>query len=57
MSKNKKPKGFTLRFNPNEVKVRDMRAINLTGCGFHSDKKKESRKKSCRRYRWTGGDD
>lgn len=38
--------------NPNRIKVRDMRGILLSGCGYHADKKKLQSKYSCRRKGW-----
>lgn len=35
--------------NPNRIKVRDMRGILLSGCGYHKDKKKLQSKYACRR--------
>ncbi|MDD2587137.1 MAG: hypothetical protein PHT79_09020 [Syntrophomonadaceae bacterium] len=35
--------------NPNRIKIRDMRGILLTGCGYHKDKKKAQNKYACRR--------
>lgn len=35
--------------NPNRIKVRDMRGILLSGCGYHQDKKKLQSKYACRR--------
>jgi hypothetical protein len=35
--------------DPNRIKVRDMRGILLSGCGYHKDKKKLSSKYACRR--------
>jgi len=38
-----------ITINPNRIKVRDMRGILLSGCGYHEDKKKFQSKYSCRR--------
>lgn len=38
-----------ITINPNRIKVRDMRGILLTGCGYHKDRKKEQNKYACRR--------
>lgn len=37
-----------IRINPNEIKVRDMRGILLSGCGYHVDRKKKQNKNWCR---------
>ncbi|HHV16778.1 MAG TPA: hypothetical protein GXX58_09455 [Gelria sp.] len=35
--------------DPNRIKVRDMRGIMVSGCGYHKDKKKLQSKYACRR--------
>ncbi len=35
--------------NPNKIRVRDMRGILLSGCGWHQDEKKKQSRLGCRR--------
>lgn len=37
-----------IAINPNKIKVRDMRGILLSGCGWHQDQKKQNSKFRCR---------
>ena len=38
-----------ITINPNTLKVRDMRGINLSGCGFFRNKIKYTDKYACRK--------